>query len=39
MQAAHVVPALEKREHAPPCLFMGREVFSRQQLCLERAEG
>src|SRR5258705_10242887 len=38
MKTSHVVPALQEREQTPPCLFMGGEVFTREQLCFERAE-
>ena len=38
MQAAYVVPAFQKPEDACAGLLVGREVFSHQQLRLERAE-
>src|SRR4051794_20132858 len=38
VQAAYVVPALEKREETPPCLFVGREVFATEQFGFECAE-
>ncbi|MGF6695761.1 hypothetical protein OKW38_000372 [Paraburkholderia sp. MM5496-R1] len=38
VEAAYVVPALQKREQTPPCLFVGREVFATEQFGFERAE-
>lgn len=38
MQAAYVVPAFQEGEDAPPCLFMGRELFARQEFCFKRSK-
>lgn len=38
VQAAHVVPSFEEPEDTCAGLLVGREVFTHQQFCFERAE-